>query len=298
MLLLFQQQHKHQQQQRDYTGFDDNEAKLLRSMSNESFNWAKPILAEHKTAKTKLQQLETENQELKKRTATENLYEHEQGYTLTPEYQTQFARANAAQQVLEHWQEQMIAVNSGASEYTPVTGFDANGNLILGQPVRATPQEIGKVMTIHSNVMNQNATERAKLEMLVNGHTSKVQEARGWIGEFENATFPQFNQPEYKEQAKPFIEKGINSLHPAYRNNPLARPLIKAMIMAEFLSRVVSKGGNNGAAQAVDPRQQAIQQQRRKAGPTAADVGGDVSGGGEKGAPVTFDDFEAVKNGY
>lgn len=117
---------------RDYTGFTAEEQETLKSMSNKAFDYAAPILRKAKEVVAPVAAKQADSNAM--------FFQHPQGYTLHPEFQkSQQVYTNASREAAV-WQEQLINIKEG-KEFTPPTGYDAQGNIIYGSKRAATAQD-------------------------------------------------------------------------------------------------------------------------------------------------------------
>lgn len=111
---------------RDYTGFTEEETRILKSMSNEAFNHVAPLLKNRK-----------ELERLKDAT----YLQHPDSYTLHPQYKQAQQQVYAARSEADAWQQQLIKIRSG-EKWTPLVGVDPQtGKYIYGPEREPTVQD-------------------------------------------------------------------------------------------------------------------------------------------------------------
>jgi hypothetical protein len=115
-------EHKGDQDAFDYSGFSPAEQTNLKNMSRQSREWAAGLIKETKSLAA-----------LKDAT----YLQHEAGYTLSPEFQQLQQSTYLAQTEAQGWERALLNIKSG-KPFQDVTGFDKQGNIILGKEKPAT----------------------------------------------------------------------------------------------------------------------------------------------------------------
>jgi hypothetical protein len=104
---------------RDYSGFTAEETAALKQMSNSAFELASKAIKENK-----------ELAQLKGST----YLQHDQAYLLDPDFHTMYRQVDLAKKEMQYWQVQLEKMDKG-ERWTPITGWDKNGQPVLGQPL-------------------------------------------------------------------------------------------------------------------------------------------------------------------
>lgn len=135
---------------RDYTGFSEDQVKVLKNMSKESFEYVAPILKQQK--------------ELEKlKTAT--YLQHPNAYVLSPEFQQNQQLAYKAQREAAVWEEQLLKMRKG-EEWTPPVGIDKDGNFIYGDKRPASLQDEEQVRLALSKCLQAKQSAETNLAQL------------------------------------------------------------------------------------------------------------------------------------
>lgn len=122
-------------QSRDYSGLDEAEQKIFKSMSNDAFALLKPQYLESK-------KLKAEHEELKQKYDTASkatFYDQDGAYQLTPDYQFKSANLQLVDREITFWKQQISAIRNG-QKWTALTGYDKDGNAILAPDQEPSPE--------------------------------------------------------------------------------------------------------------------------------------------------------------
>jgi len=140
---------------RNYDDFDESERSLLKQMSNAAFDKYSKNRKEMVEAKQQLEELRDKAPESK---SPENLHEHPEAYTLSPEYREAANNYGKAQTEYGHWKQQLINVRNG-EPWRGIDGYDANGQMVSSkQAYKATQSseiDIESALQEAKNFMNQ-----------------------------------------------------------------------------------------------------------------------------------------------
>jgi len=124
-------EHREGKKARDFTGLDENEARLFDKMSNDAYKTLYPIYLAHKKGappedvKEKLTTYERQLAEAESR----RWHDHPDAYKLSEEYQTASQHHDLARDIANHWEKQLVDVDGGAKEYLALTQ-DRDGNVV------------------------------------------------------------------------------------------------------------------------------------------------------------------------
>lgn len=275
---------------RDFSDLPADAKSHFERMSNEAFNYIKPLYlqglkdkAELADAKERLAKIPTDG------ALPPSYYENPNAYVLSPEYAQASTNAQQAALVLDHWQAQLDGVRGGAKEFQ-MLGIDPSTKQIVitgKQTVNEGSQSYLEKMFFGANRQAekyQQALDGASVQ-----HRAKHSEAMSALKNYEDSTFKAFSDP--KHPLQPQVKDAISRMHPAFRDNPLASTLAKAIVsltvVANKYATLVKSGAGKGA---IVPK---VNGKQALAGPTA---GGASVEAAPKGDDVTMDDFDAVKN--
>lgn len=280
--------------QKDLSDIPEEHHKAFKRMSQKTFELLKPIYLEHKAQKEILETQKAEIERIKSGAIPDNYYEHERGYTLTPEFEQAATRYQLAGDIVSHWEQQLARVRAGEDTYQKI--FFNNGELILGDPTAASKSTEAEILKAIALTRDQFTSARAKLEALGETHKTKVAESVNAVRAFEDKSFPVFTGEQGKK-LEPLVKDTINKIvPPAFRNNPLASGYAKAIIMVHELNKQLQKLKSSGTAEGTTTTGKTatgtVSADAAKAGPTNSNMG---TGGGEaKGKEVSYDDFQEV----
>ena len=140
---------------RNYDDFDEAERPLLKQMSNAAFEKYSKNRKEMVEAKQQLEELRGKSPEAK---TPENLHEHPEAYTLSPEYREAANNYGKAQTEYNHWKKQLINVRNGEA-WHGIDGYNGNGQMVSSkQAYKATQSseiDIESALQEAKNFMNQ-----------------------------------------------------------------------------------------------------------------------------------------------
>jgi len=212
---------------------------------------------------------------------------------LTPEFIDAATGVQRAQTIQQHWHDQLVRIREGED----IQNLTANekGELQLSGPIKVTPQIEAQVMSLINQSQSEVLRHNTVLQSISSQHKTKHTEAKGWLDNFEKQSFAIFEKPE-NESMRKIVQDTMATFHGAYKNNPLAPVLAKAMVTImgiggllkkqQAAAPVVPAAHANGKV--VDPKDV------RAAGPTASGMAG---GGKPAEGDVTMEDFERVIQG-
>lgn len=159
---------------RDYSIFKEDDAKILRQAGNNPvFNWAKERLPKLYAAEKELAETKTKLEEVSKGIVRmpESYNEHPEAYKLSQEYSNGIRFYQQASLESEHWLQQLQNCKAGEQVY-PIKGISKNGELVLGEPIDATPELEVKLQQSLNKAEQYKDNFAAKLGTLREGHVT------------------------------------------------------------------------------------------------------------------------------
>jgi len=208
---------------RDLSDIPPEHQKLFRAMSNEAFDYFKPLYM--KLQGLDIDKVKEEQEQYKKQVdelSKSRFYDHPDAYTLSEDYQ---ALNNAMSVINQHqtfYERQLAAAEEGK----PVSFIerDSKGTFIVGQPVQVTPQV--KAQLQQQLIRLATDAQRGEIEL---GQLRKSY-AESYKG-YENSLSGIFNQlfGKHKDTLKSAAEKQIQSFPPHLRNRQEGQLLAYAM---------------------------------------------------------------------
>lgn len=284
---------------RDYTGFEETESAFLKRMSNDAFAWVKPQLLERKNLAKVLSNKDAEIANLKsgKAQLPDSYFEHPQGFVLAPEYNDAANQLQRSDYVMKHWQKQLVNIRQGGNWQD--LNFDAKGNAILSQPVKATAEAEASVLGYINWAANQMQDKQRAVLSIEQGFRNRHSEAANGIKQIEKQYFAAYEDE--KHPYMPVVKNLLSSLPAEFRNSPLAPLVAKAGAGVIQLLNVikerdltiakVQKENDELKKAGVKPR---VGQQPTNGDIVASSV--EKIGSGGVGDTVSYDDFKALKN--
>lgn len=277
---------------RDYSEFSDDEKGLFKRMSNEAFNKLKPVYLEHKALKSQLEETNKKLEEAQKGIVKlpDNYYEHPQGFILTPDFMSAQSDVNRAEQVFNHWSSQLEKVREGAKEIE-LLGVDQNGNFTITSKIPADTTAEIKLQSYFNFAQQQLMNAQASVHSLARNHTTRYTSELNTLKDYEKRAFAAFEDPKNKANLEPLVKSTLEVLPPAFRANPLATMVSKALVTISHLAGIINHLQNT--------KDKVEDKTVVKGGPSAAEAAGDGGGGNkDKENEVSIDDFNRVKSGY
>ena len=280
---------------RDYSDLPPEVQPLFKSMSNDAFNKLKPIYLNAQKLEQAKVEAERRIAELSANRLPENYYENDRAFVLTPEFTQAAQAAQRASAIKQHWNDQLVRIRTG--EDIQNLTVNEKGEMQVSGPIKVTPQIEAQVLSLLSQAQTAEAQHSAVLEQLAAQHKTKHTEAKSWLAQYEKESFSHFDDPK-NEIARKMAEDTVRQFHSAYRSNPLALPLAKAMVSLTGLANMVralqqQAAAPKAAATTVNGKP-VSQADVRAAGPTAT---GMASGGKSSDSTITLEDFERVMQG-
>ena len=120
---------------RDYTGLTPAEVKVFKSMSNEAYNYLRPLYDKWKQKQSEEENLKKQIEELSNR----HWYEFDGAYKLSDDYKTLAQNLESLTFEENYWKEQLARAESG-QPVELLTDIDENGQYVVGEPQEPTPQ--------------------------------------------------------------------------------------------------------------------------------------------------------------
>jgi len=243
---------------RDYTGLNEREIALFKRMSNEAYAELRPIYDNNKKLAEREAALKAREEAVTK-AAPRGVYDHEQAYTLTPQYTELSQAANTMAFEREYWVKQLAAVEEGA-DWKPLIK-NAQGQYFEGKAEKATAQakaELLQKLTIaaqyHTHFTNQ-------LAQVQQNHALHRQQLLNGMATYETKFFPFFAGDAGKK-----YEAELQSIKAAvpeeFRDHPMAGIAAKALLTVKLLNE------NNQKLTAALQAQKAAADTAKKTGPT------------------------------
>lgn len=213
---------------RDFTGLDEEEAKLFKNMNNEAYQRLYPIYLNSKKENDSLKVLQEKLDAADKR----RWYDEPEAYTLHPEYKQAQASVSRLTNELSFWEEQLAEIEEGREGQTYT--LDSKGDYVPGPKVSGGAGKAHFISLIaHTrNLLNQ---ESHKSEALKSSFATKY---KSFDSELEKADKDFFgkldiNHPSVKSRYEYFQ----NRFPAEYRNQRPYQMLAKGLTIIEEMLR-------------------------------------------------------------
>lgn len=286
--------------ERDLTGFEENEQKVLRAMSNEAFDYIRPRLLENKKLGEVVRKKDEEIANLKvgKQIMPESYYEHPEAFVLSPEYNTNIQLLNVAERIAQHWKAQFANIRKG-EDWTDIDIDIKTGRLVFGKPQKATAEAEAEVMDFMSHASQQIQNFQGKVHNIRNSFKEKHAKDVSVLKEAEDKHFAAYKDP--KHPYAPVMKTIEENIPASLRNSPLAPFVVKASTAVIQLGNIIKAKDEEiaklkaGGATAINLKTEA---DKSAAGPTEADTTVTTSNSKDTkpNDDIVYDDFLKVKD--
>jgi len=272
---------------RDYSKFDPEDAKILKTLHNRAFDYfSKRLLSVKQTEQEKqeaLAQVKQVTEQAQGKILPSAWYEHPDAYMLAPDYQALNQKYDKISFESDHWQEQLIAIKEGR-QWTRLLGYNRqSGQPVFSDPIDPSPSaEIGVLNAFNSmeTAKQQIQSEALKLQT---EFKDQYQQGSTFIDQALEKNIVKL-MPELKPR-KEQLDAFSQLMPKVYIGHPLLKLAANLFAIATNQANVISslRGGVNSQA--------AIQQDKRRAGPGAIKT---VGGAGKTDNNSEVIDFESI----
>jgi hypothetical protein len=294
-----QQQTTTQTKQRDYTKYTPEDVSFLKKLPNNTFNAVVPILDKLYAERRAKEETAGELKKLRENpnALPESWYEHEQGYTLSPEYQQANHYLERANIEANHWEQQLIAIRS-KQPWSELQYDQRTNQYYIGQE--------------HEFDESRSAVDEVRL-------TRKLQEAINYQGQFQSqvqqvaAGFKNYRaniDKQYMDFFDPLVAKLLPELKPKEEHMKVAlaslHPMHKGTAAGQIIAQCYSIILNQGEMLMKYMQNKSVATKNAndavRAGATTKGVGSTTTGGrrvnGGNGAPkeIDLDELESEYN--
>lgn len=215
-----------QQKQRDYSGFSDQETKILKSMSNEAFEHTSKLIKEHK-----------ELSGLKGAT----FLQHPQAYQLDPQFQKLNNDASYYDREAKFWEQQLMLCADG-KEWQSITKYNDDGTVVLSSPqpssLRAQEQlrlVMGKAMNLGDQTRTQASQYANTFQQRIQHDSNNIQQVLAqkcpWVADAKQMEH-KINIPEIGEIPLSQIHSDFVNQFPLYQRNTIGVQVAGHMMVA------------------------------------------------------------------
>jgi FtsZ-binding cell division protein ZapB len=215
---------------RDLSNLDDEEKSIFNNMSLEAYNRLYPAYLAYRDNKDKLETLPNLQKELEELRAKpqHTIYDHEEGYLLSPEYRNALVERNELSQIKDFWQQQLINAHAGKESYYLVQ--DAKGNIDVSPTPRKASPEVIVELTERLNQSSQQVTSAAaKLSTFAESHKTKHNSYTSAVQSIHNKYFGK-----HEAALKPVADKFLNQYPAEFRGRPEAKLVAYAQAALHF----------------------------------------------------------------
>lgn len=247
---------------RDLSNLDDEEKSIFNNMSLEAYNRLYPAYLAYRDNKEKLEKLPTIEKELEelRNKPQHTIFDHEEGYLLSPDYRNALVERNELTQIKDFWQKQLINAHAGKESYYLVQ--DAKGNIDVSQTPRPATPEVLVELTERLNQSSQQVTAAAaKLATFSETHKTKHNAYTSSVQQIHNKYFGK-----HETILKPVADKFLAQYPAEFRGRPEAKLVAYAQAALHFAY------SGQEQAQQVEQHQKANTKLKALVGPSAEEI--------------------------
>lgn len=228
-------------QARDYSGLEPDEIRLFKAMSNEAFSKLLPIYKasknppENTELKTLKEQLEAANKS--------RWYDHEQAYTLSPDYANVKSNLDDLSFEENYWQQQLAAAEDGKPVQFLVKKND-DGTYLTGEEQPPTPQVKAQLIAAMTRASQYKTTVSEKLQSLQASYKNNWKSYHSNLEAVDKAAFNSLdmNHPGVKTEYNNWLNK-----FPAETRGQLqTQMLAKSMVVIQGLIQQLNQKNVTG----------------------------------------------------
>ena len=223
----------------DYSSFTPQEQINLKNMSRQSREWASSLIKETKQLSS-----------LKDST----YLQHEQGYTLSPEFQELRQKDYFARTEAQCWEQALLNIKQG-KEFQDIVNFDKNGNPIMGEKKVASDRDEIRIQNNLSACLSVTQQLNGQLQVFPQRFKQQIQTDLQAIEQVQKEKFAWVQDPKLLDYSID-TENGNKKLHevksdfksmlPIYlQNSPLA-DVASNLFVAMVIQGAELKEARNG----------------------------------------------------
>lgn len=200
----------------DYTGYSQEEVNHLKNMAVASRKFAGDLIKQNKEfAKQK----------------DYNYLQHPEAYKLDPQYNSTITDIQFANKEADYWQKQLEQAKLGKA-IKPITGWDKDGNPIVGAEVAASDAVEERLRLNYQNAINQANQLRGQLQQYPQKYQAQIGNDLKIINETRGQIFEWNTKPELMDytininglgdRSIKQIKEDFKTLWPVYMRNHVA----------------------------------------------------------------------------
>ena len=226
---------------RKFDGLTPEETEIFKKMSNDAYNYLYPKFIEQKNGGSpditaKMTQLEKDLAEAR----NYRYADHEEGYTLTPEYRDVQEQASLAENIANHWQNQLAAVQGGAKEVEMLVQTDTG---IGVRKVPVTPQIQADLIRRIGIANNDVQSIRSQIEQLKVQHSSR----HGGFNKALEGIYSEHFGP-HEKILKKDLDEALSRMPKWFQHRPEAKLLAAALASNQYFAGIIESLQGQGAA--------------------------------------------------
>ena len=221
-----------------------------------------------------------------------NYLQHEQGYTLSPQYQELQTKDYLARTEGRAWEQALLDIKAG-KEFRDITGFDANNNPIYSKPRPATDRDEIRVTSNLNACIQAVRNNETTLQTFPQQFKQRINQDLQEINNERNARFAWVQDPKLLDYSVDVegqgqkkisaIKSDFKNLFPPYLKNSVGVEVASDMMVAMIIQGAELREARNGQQVAT------IKQQEMSRGEPTSDASeATPSKLKEKGIPSVF----------
>lgn len=235
----------------DYTGYSQSEVTNLKNMSRQSRDWVAGLVKEKKTLEP-----------LKDST----YLQHEQAYTLNPEYQQMQQSVRAASVEGEFWREQALNIKAG-KPFRDLLGFKQDGSPQVSDEKQPSDADEMRVMNNYTLCTQEAQRRLGKLQEYPTQFKSRITADLGEISKKRGELFAWVQNPQLMDHSVEIegrgdvkladLKKDFLSLLPLYhQSNPIAQVAADLFIGLQIRNAELREARKTSAVASIQDEEQ------------------------------------------
>jgi len=224
----------------DYSKYTPEQRQVFKKMSNE--------------AKVEYAKVLDENKQLSSLKDSTYL-QHEQGYTLSPQYQELQVKDYLVRTEGKAWEQALLDIKAG-KEFRDITGFDANNNPIYSKPRVATDRDEIRIASNLNACIQAANNSQAELQTYPQQFKQRMLQDMQEINIERNARFAWVQDPKLLDysvevegqgqQKISTIKSNFKNLFPPYLKNSVGVEVASDMMVAMVIQGAELREARNG----------------------------------------------------
>lgn len=223
---------------RDYSGLSPEEVRLFKAMSNEAYEKLLPIYKNSKNPPENIE-LKTLKEQLEAQQKS-RWYDHEQAYTLSPDYAA--VKSNLDDLTFEenYWQQQLAKAEAGEPVQI-LTKKNPDGTYTASDPMEVTPQIKAQLIASLTKAAQFKTTVQDRLQGLQSSYSNNWKSYQSNLERVDKEAFSKLDMAHAGVKAE--YENWLNKFPVETRGQLQTQMLAKSMVVIQGLIQQLNQKG-------------------------------------------------------